>query len=393
MLLVSFLGTGNYGKTRYTFNGQECETCYVAAALSALLQPDEVTILATQEAETMHWQKLQDEIRRLKLPKLPTLNIRRIPSGGKSEELWQQFEVILKAVTQSSPLEVTFDITHGFRAQPFFAAAVINYLRITLENAPNMQAVYGEYRKGENDAPVESPIWDLSPFITLLDWSNALQSFMKTGHGGTLAKLASAENARIQKSSGDNRPKNLKSLADGLGEFSANVATVRCPQLITGDDRKRGSASNVLKLIEESQSEVEEHLKPLAPVLNSLRERLKDIPAPSLFDEVGHKAMSALAKLYLEYERYPEALITMREGWVSLYANMDRKDEVLLTKEEREETEEHFRKAEGDNARIIGGVRNDIEHGGFRDQPKPAKTLREQTEKLVNDFAKVQPKK
>lgn len=389
MRLISFLGTGNYGKTRYTFNEQECKTCYVAAALSALLQPDEITILATQEAETMHWQKLQDEMKRLRLP---TPNIQRIPSGGKPEELWQQFEVIREAVTQSSPSEVTFDITHGFRAQPFFAAAVINYLRVTLENIPNMQAVYGEYRKEENGTLVESPIWDLTTFITLLDWSNALQSFIKTGHGGALAKLASTENARIQKNSGDNRPKKLKSLADGLREFSANIATVRCPQLITGDDRKRGSAGNVLKLIEESQSEVEEYLKPLAPVLNSLRERLKDIPASSLFGEPGHKAMSALAKLYLEYERYSEALITTREAWISLYADTKKSHSVLLEKEERKNTEKNFRQAEGNNAKTIADVRNDIEHGGFREQPKPADTLCEQTKRLVDAFEKAQPK-
>jgi CRISPR-associated protein Csx16 len=389
MRLISFLGTGDYEETRYSFNRQEHQTRYVAAALSALLQANEITILATQEAKAKHWQKLQDEMSQLDLP---TPNICCIPSGGNPEELWQQFESIREAVIKDIPSEVTFDITHGFRAQPFFAAAIINYLRVTLKDAPKMQVVYGEYRKRENDSLRESPIWDLSPFITLLDWSNALQSFITTGHGGALAKLASSENARIHKSSNDNHPKNLKSLADGLGEFSANIATVRCQSLIINNTR--GSANNVLKLIEKSQSEIKEHLKPLAPVLDLLRERLQDIPAPSLFGESGHKAMSALAKLYLEYERYPEALITMREGWISLYADESSKvnNEMLLNKKKRENTEAKFRQAEGDNARIIADVRNDIEHGGFREQPKPAKTLCKQTKELIDAFEKAQPK-
>ncbi|HPY39262.1 MAG TPA: TM1812 family CRISPR-associated protein, partial [Thiolinea sp.] len=111
MRLITFLGTGNYAETCYTFDGQECQTRYVAAALATFLQADEITVLATEQAYTSHAQGLTDELVHLQLPH-PT--IRRIPSGGNTEELWQQFSIISDAVTEGNITHVSFDITHGF---------------------------------------------------------------------------------------------------------------------------------------------------------------------------------------------------------------------------------------------------------------------------------------
>lgn len=202
MRLVTFLGTGNYSETTYSFEGAECQTRYVAAALATFLEVESIVVLATKQAFDSHALGVTNELKRLGLPE-PKIQL--IPSGGTTEELWDQFEVISNAVTTGEPKSVSFDITHGFRSQPFFAAAVINYLRATLSNAPDMFAYYGEWEKGREI----SPVWDISTFISLLDWSNALHGFMKTGHGAELAQLAKKENAFIQKSAISERPKKL----------------------------------------------------------------------------------------------------------------------------------------------------------------------------------------
>ncbi|OUD14533.1 TM1812 family CRISPR-associated protein [Thioflexithrix psekupsensis] len=387
MRLISFLGTGKYEETSYTLNGQNCKTKYVAAALMQLLKADELTVLATKEARTTHEASLQQELSRLGLVKA---EIKDIPSGSNEQELWQQFEVIREATIEKSPKSITFDITLGFRAPPFFAAAIINYLRNTQTEMPEMHVVYGEFRKDETN----SPIWDLSAFISLLDWSSALQNFLKTGHGGRLADLVKQENALLQKHpSGGRRPTRLSALVSTLKEFSENIATVRCSKIITGDERSEGSARKVLKKIEESRDEVKEYFKPLAPILDSLSERLKDLPSDSLFGQAGHDAMSALAKLYLDYERYPEAAIVVREGWISLYdANVHLSDDQRLAQDKRTNTEKCWRDQEGVGAKkgtgadTLSNVRNDIEHGGFNEQPKPAKTLIEEIKKCANVF-------
>lgn len=381
MRLITFLGTGNYAETRYTFNGQECQTRYVAAALATFLQADEITVLATEQAYASHAQGLIDELERLQLPR-PI--IRRIPSGGNTEELWQQFKIISDAVTAGSVAQVSFDITHGFRAQPFFAAAVINYLRSTLDIVPAMQAFYGEWRKDK----ASSPIWDISTFIGLLNWSSSLQSFMKTGHGAGLATLARQENAAIQKAGQgkDNRPTTLASLAEAIRAFSDNISTVRVPQIITG--KERGSASDVLAKIAQSEAEVRTHFMPLFPVLEQLKAKLQAIPADLLFSQQGYQAMLALAKLYVSYERYPEAAVVLREGWISLYSQ----PELLapLSKEGREAAEKAWYDAEGQAAKgdadLLSSVRNDIQHGGFRSNPTPADKLIKNLSELIVKF-------
>lgn len=384
MRLITFLGTGNYAETRYAFNGQECQTRYVAAALATFLQADSLVVLATEQARASHADGLGAELARLGLP---SPDIRLIPSGGTPAELWQQFEVISAAVTDGKPTDVSFDITHGFRAQPFFAAAVINYLRSTLEDVPTMQAFYGEWRQDEET----SPIWDISTFINLLDWSSALQSFMKTGHGAGLAQLAKRENASIQKAGQGERPRKLAALAESIRAFSDNIATVRVPQIITGVANERGSAANVLQTIAESEIEVRTHFMPLFPVLEQLKAKLQAIPADSLFSPLGHQAMLELAKLYVSYERYPEAAIVLREGWISLYAASDRDNQQLLEKCERSATECRWHEAESKASKgyadLISTVRNDIQHGGFRPNPAPAQALKDNLETLLSAFA------
>lgn len=388
MRLISFLGTGNYAETSYVYNDRTCKTRYVAAALATFLRADEITVLATEQAYASHAQGLIEELERLQLPH-PT--IRRIPSGGNTEELWQQFAIISDAVTAGGVAHVSFDITHGFRAQPFFAAAVINYLRSTLDTVPAMQAFYGEWRKDE----ATSPIWDISTFIDLLNWSSSLQSFMKTGHGAGLATLARQENAAIQKAGKGERPRMLASLAESIRAFSDNISTVRVPQIITG--KERGSASDVLAKIAQSEAEVRTHFMPLFPVLEQLKAKLQAIPADSLFSPQGHQAMLELAKLYVSYERYPEAAIVLREGWISVYADTQMSDDNLLTKAAREQVENRWFEVESQlrdqdkkcAADDLANLRNDIQHGGFRTGRKPAAFLINELNRLVQRFADV----
>lgn len=380
MRLITFLGTGNYAETCYTFNGQECQTRYVAAALATFLQADDITVLATEQAHTSHAQGLTEELERLQLPH-PT--IQRIPSGGNTEELWQQFSIISDAVTEGNAAHVSFDITHGYRAQPFFAAAVINYLRSTLDTVPAMQAFYGEWRKDE----ATSPIWDISTFIGLLNWSSSLQDFIATGNGRALADLARRENAAIQKSATmQQRPRTLSALADSIGAFSESLATVRVPQIITG--KERGSAQHVLAKIAKSAEDVNTYFKPLAPVLKTLKVKLQGIPADSLFTPAGHQAMFNLAKLYVDYERYPEAAIVLREGWISLYAESGKSDADLMA--QRSASENAWYQAEGKeakgNADLLANMRNDIQHAGFRPKPEAAKVLIERLKQLLAEF-------
>lgn len=412
MRLISFLGLGEakrdpdgkptgeyvYQPTTYRFNQDPQtdinDTCYVVRAITqgyVIKEKDtgshkveEVVLLATEQAEKAHLHKILAEF---EANQLPQPRVVRVPFGANAEQQWEQFNTLLENIPQGNDKKVIFDITHGFRSQPFFAAAVINYVRSTrsMEEIPDMRILYGEYNREKR----VSDIWDMSTFINLLDWSSSLQNFIKTGHGAALATLAKQENATIQKAGQGERPRTLASLAESIRAFSDNISTVRVPQIITG--KERGSASDVLAKIAQSEAEVRTHFRPLFPVLEQLKAKLQGIPADSLFSPQGHQAMLALAKLYVSYERYPEAAIVLREGWISLYAASDRNHQQLLEKCERSATECRWYEAESKASKgyadLISKVRNDIQHGGFRPDPAPAQALMKNLGELLGVFA------
>lgn len=402
--LISFLGLGEakrdsngkptgeyvYQPTTYRFNQDPQtdipDTCYVVRAIAQHYGVGEIILLATAQAEQAHYAKLSQE---LQTQGLPTPKVAHVPFGANAQQQWEQFGVILENIPRGKDKQVIFDITHGFRAQPFFAAAVINYIRATwqTEDVPQMRILYGEYNREKQ----VSDVWDMTTFISLLDWSSSLQDFITTGNGRGLAALAKQENAAVQKAGQQDRPRMLAKLADAIRTFSENLATVRVPQIITESAKVRGSAANVLHVLAEAEDEVRKHFKPLYPVLESLKAKLEGIPADSLFTPAGHQAMLNLVRLYVDYERYPEAAIVLREGWISLYAESGKTDAELLTKEAREQTEDAWYQAEGreakGNANRLSDVRNDIQHGGFRAERLAANKLIEQLQDLLDAFA------
>jgi hypothetical protein len=61
MRLISFLGTGNYGETTYSFEEKTCRTRYVAYALASFTQPQEIRLIATNEAWQQHGEALTQD--------------------------------------------------------------------------------------------------------------------------------------------------------------------------------------------------------------------------------------------------------------------------------------------------------------------------------------------
>jgi CRISPR-associated protein Csx16 len=233
----------------------------------------------------------------------------------------------------------------------------------------------------------------MTNFINLVDWSSALQVFIRTGHGSQLGTLAERQ-ARDLRKSGHQDATVLINLANSLTAFSQNIATVRVPDIITGSDSVVGSAKNVLKCIEFSEETVKDYFLPLVSLIELLKVQLKPLVADSLFSPIGMLAMLNLAKMYVDYERYPEAAVVIREGWVSLYADSTQTDSFLLNRQQREKIEDFWRQAElhqlggTGEADFLSNIRNDIQHGGFRPNSLSAKSLIKNINKLIMDFSK-----
>ena len=180
MKAITFLGTTKYRPTTYFYKRREYETRFFAEALPHLF-PDleQVLVFVTptvQEHENLT--ALQERLGELLHP-VP------IPEGHSESELWETFDALTGAVAEGE--EVLFDITHSFRSIPFLVFLAAAYVRATMPVSVR-RVVYGAFEARDEETN-RTPVFDLTPFVSLLDWLTATDRFVETGDGRPLANL------------------------------------------------------------------------------------------------------------------------------------------------------------------------------------------------------------
>jgi len=395
--LITFLGTGDYQPAVYQWPGlgQAESTPFVCAALAHLWQPGHIHVLATSEARARNENLLRQALSDAGVPAPEFCDIR---TGRRESGLWDQFNALIglagKKGGNTDETEVLLDITHGFRAQPFFAGAVIGLLQAIGRQPDRLHVVYAEYR-GEQGV---SRVWSLNLFVELTEWAQALRLFLQTGMAGPVLALSrrirqrQATQARLD---GSDFP-TWHRLVEAIADFAADLSTVRIAGLVTGyqqNPRKKagvvGSARRLLRAIAATRTEITRRLPPMALVLDELQAVIEPLTADRLYSDEGHAALQALARHYLQLERYPEAAVTVREAMVNLHAADGNGAEVNhpgFSDLARRQAEQAFA-VSGNAARTIADLRNDIEHGGFRKQPLDARALTDRITQMVHDFA------
>jgi len=382
MRLISFLGIAKYSEAVYEFNGKTCRTCFVVQALADLTRPEAIRVIATTEAWDAHGDALVKAVCDSGNPCPERVHV---PTGGETSQLWEMFEAIVEVI-RSSNGPVMLDITHGFRMQPFFAAACIQYIQSVLPGAPPIRVVYGEYRKPDQ----ESPIWELTPFLEVLTWSRNLMMFLRTGRADEVVAPTESlgrELSRQWATSGRQgvQPP-LRGLANVLQAFGDDFTTVRTGSLLAGSS---SSAQRLFQMIHQNRSEVMQQLPVLAIVFDQVLAMVEPLctDGARLSSPEGQRALVALAKLYQQMGRYSEACSIIREGWITLNAsaNTDQPGAKEFDKEMRAEQEERWRQGV-DASRRVSELRNDIQHAGFNKQPNDRNWFEIQLAKLVKEW-------
>lgn len=393
MRLISFLGTGNYQPVRYCLEGSSecCTTPFVAAALACLLPAEEVVVLATEKAENAHREALVQELQKFGKPQPRWV---RICDGRSQDELWANFDRLAELLSQTEAEQVVLDITHGFRSQPFFAGAVVSFVRAVEERAPQIRIVYGvfEARDSENRAP----IWDLTAVVDLLDWTQAIKVFLASGQGRDLADRAEAMGQRLARDWAKTKmgqPPRVKKFASALRTFSEALVTVRTGELLLARGEHSSAARWLAQAIVEAKDDLTAHIPPLSRALEKISQMVDPLilAQDHLGGEAGQRAMANLARLYLRLGRYAEAGITLREGWVNLYATPEATcPGERLDPKARQIAEQRLAQA-GFIERRLMGLRNDLEHGGFREEPLPADAICDQLQRFADKFEQAKP--
>jgi len=388
--LVSFLGTGNYSPVIYRLGSRSSVlTPWVTQALCELIEPQPVgvVVLATQAAWDKNGTQLTEAMSKAGMPAPQRVDVRE---GGDPEALWQQFAAITEALRAPAGHEVVLDITLGFRSQPFFSAAVGAFVR-AVDDWPNrLRVVYGAIEAKQDNV---APVWELTTFVDLLDWTREIIAFLHTGRVAGVASrtrelgraLAREWSQRAWDERGT-RP-SLDQLAEALEAFGNDLATVRTGALTLGN----GSAARLSREIERAGDALAVAAPPLADVLDKIAVMARPlrVDGETLASQEGQRAVAALARLYLKMGRYSEAASTIREGWVTLYAEEASAacPGPSYSRWARERAEGHWSTVEGKRARNVANIRNDIDHAGFGNQPLKPHKLIAKIHILAEEFA------
>jgi len=239
IVLLTFLGTGNYTSACYQFGDQTIshQEAYFSAALASHLKPDRIISLQTEAASKKHGVPLNSRFLDLDFAHVPV----KIHEGKAESELWEIFSSLTNSVPRDCTLHL--DITHGFRSLPILGFIALNYLRTT-RNVTLGGIHYGAWDAMETGV---APAFDITPFLTLLDWTAAADQFLSTGSATRLAGLLGNIQQSIRRNPGEiptgDLPTKLISLGSTL-EIAANNLTL----LRTG--AIKASAESVARQIE-----------------------------------------------------------------------------------------------------------------------------------------------
>lgn len=293
---LSFLGTNKYLKCIYTHPelSEQKPSRYVQTATLRLFDAardaeacnaNVAYFFLTEEAKRLNWKKsgcndpddpsqpcegLESCIDNLGLRL--NVEVKDIPRGENETELWEIFERVYGVIQKGD--KITFDVTHAFRSIPMFALVILTYAK-TLKEASIEKIYYGAFEtlgtfQEAKSKPLEerlAPIFDLTSFVYLLDWTVAVDRFFKTGDSSSIARLARDKALPILKSTKgqDQNAQELRRIADRLEELGGSLSTARLTKIGT-----------VARLLAEKLDTFKsvDLVKPFEPLLSRLKDKI-----------------------------------------------------------------------------------------------------------------------
>ena len=379
---LTFLGIGprdGYQRTTYIkHDGSESyETHLFPEAVVKLYDPEQTIVFVTplvQKDEKNYLKYLHDRLG-------SQLQTENIPNGNSEAELWEIFQICADAVDPND--EIIFDITHAFRSLPLLIFIVAAYLR-QAKSVRLQHIIYGAFEARDTDTN-QTPIFDLTPFVELLDWINAFSIFQSSGDAREIAKL--------------NVPNNIER---ALTNVSAALLTNRTLEA-------QEAVSAFLNLDLNHPQGLLKQPVPFRMLTERLKENYQDIGVyqPRSDPKRSLKAQYQQIKWYVENQHYLQAITLMRE-WLVSWECIQSNRENWLNQDSRSGAEDML------NERVVSelssltnallplashlistklwrqcrDLRNDFAHCGMRRDPIRSHRAIEATKNLFGEFGK-----
>jgi len=364
------------------------------------INQDSITIFSKKEEYNRNWISnskkeegefgLKEELKNIATQSDISFRNQMIPDGHNEDELWEIFNIILDELEEGD--EVILDITHSLRYLPMLTFIVINYARLV--KGCNLKAIYyGAFdvlgpAYQVRELPLKernAPIFDLTSFISLFDWTMAIDRYVGTGDASLVKKLTSTETGLINREIQDlaepgsdkalifRDPNALRALAKSMDNFSNVVATCRGPELMDAIT----SLKEDIDIVVENASH--EKIKPMAPLMEMIESRFKSF---SYDDEYAN--LIETARWCYENKMYQQGFTILHEGLIGYicekweFDKMDKEERKKVTSYiHNKDKDSDIRNYKGlglslkDEERLfkliydITGSRNDINHAGW----------------------------
>lgn len=397
MKLLTFLGTANYRETLYKWEGRTCRSRFSPLASCAFLEPEEIIVFLTADAEREIFPEFAREA-----PESVRVRPVSVPLGADEAELWHIFDLVAGCVQPGE--EVAFDITNGLRSFPLLGLLAAAFLRSGLD--VRLKAVlYGAFDVGRVLGNGETPMFDLTPMLALLEWSAAADRFNRTGDSRYLASLIAGQRAVLGKAAqGDpdlqNKAGRLGNLAGALTGISQSLQLIRPFQTME-------SAEGLAERVEKARPALARSAaaRPFVMLLDTIQQTYSPLGMRDPLEQSvlwqSLRKQRQIIRWYADREQWVQAVTLAREWLVNWFmARLELPD--LTNSEDRARTEQVIniearqyldacRRKTAFNALFLrgipsltealdlwsrlGDVRNDINHAGMRPDPGQPKNL------------------
>ena len=309
----------------------------------------------------------------------------------------RNFESIFDIINDGD--EVYVDVTHSFRSIPFIIMSVLNYAKF-IKNIDIRGIYYGAFEA--KNADNITPIFNLSLFNQLTDWTIGAEKFLDTGDGKKLSNMISTTiDPILKETGGDNLDaKTSERINCKLQAFSGGLYTVRGNTLTKDGIALKKSLESIkgINLYE---------LKPFEKILDKIYEKIYFYSGDIVLD------VHNTVKLCRDFRLIQQAYTFLRENiitYLCLKGNIDYTDSserqlvetVLLSKDKRKNIllEDIHNPIEENISKYIncdlvqlfedtGDTRNDLNHAGYRKNPRKYRTFYNKLDDFILSFERL----
>ncbi len=309
-VLIGILGKGKWETAEYVLNNLKIETDYTTYAIKSLKERQGETykktvIFGTTEASWEYIEKYLPEAERI-----------YIPEGKNEEEFKKMFSIMCSKLQQLKDYNITLDLTHGFRLQPFTLLSTAYYLNLL--RYIKIEEIYYAFLTKEKDKN-RGEIVSILPLLKILKTASHINVYAKTlspaGFEETLKELEE-ERRKLGNQGKINEAESFTQLITPIKiimDLSTNII-LNNPQ---GIKDKIGKAEEKLEEGLKTANKLYPYLIPsLQNLLELLRKNLSVLKGKTLWE-----TQIMLAETCLNHDRYVSAAINLREGILTYFCH------------------------------------------------------------------------